>query len=80
MNIRKLGIAVATGIALSGLFVGGSASAARCGSRPDGIVIPDDFSTYNSPGEIISYDATAGNTPIGAVGLVVADVCGGAPD
>ena len=79
MNIKKLCVALAVGIALGGVSAGGSASADRCGSRPDGVVVPSDPSTYNSAGEVVSYLATKGIVNIGAVGLDVKEACGGAP-
>jgi len=79
MNIRKLCVAASLGFALGGLLVAGPASASRCGSAPDGVVVPGDFSTYNSAGEIVSYNATNGVQPH-EPGQVVKLVCGGAPD
>jgi hypothetical protein len=78
MNIKKVGVALAVGIALGGVSAAGSASASRCGSQPDGVVVPGDFSTYNSAGEIVSYNATHGVQP-DQPGQVVKVVCGGAP-
>jgi hypothetical protein len=78
MNIKKLCVALAVGIVLGGVSAAGSASASLCGGAPDGVVVPGDFSTYDSAGEIVSYLATNGIQP-DAPGQVVKVVCGGAP-
>jgi len=79
MNIKKVCVALAVGVALGGVTAAGSASASRCGSQPDGVVVPSDPSTYNSAGEIVSYLATKGIVNIGPPGEVVTETCGGAP-
>ena len=81
MNIKKVCVALSIGLAFGGMSAAGSASASRCGSAPDGVVVPGDFSTYNSAGEIVSYLSTHGIQPQpgNPPGLVVKAVCGGAP-
>jgi len=79
MNIKKLCVALSIGVALGGVSAAESASASRCGGQPDGVVVPGDFSTYNSAGEIVSYLASNGVQPADPPGQVVKVVCGGAP-
>ena len=78
MNIKRLCVAASLTVSIVGLTAVGSADAARCGGRPDGVVVLGDFSTYNSPGEVVSYVATNGLPP-GVPGAVVSAVCSGAP-
>jgi hypothetical protein len=78
MNTKRIILAASLGVAISGLATAGSAGASRCGDRPDGVVVLGDFSTYASPGEVVSYIASNGDHP-GVPGQVVKAVCAGAP-
>ena len=55
---------------------GNGASTCSGSSGPDGIVVDGDFSTYNSAGEIISFNSRHGLQPRGgAPGQVVKAIC-----
>jgi hypothetical protein len=78
MKIKHICVAASLGVAVAGLATAGSAGAARCGDMPDGVVVLGDFSTYASPGEVVSYIVTNGGH-VGVPGQVVKAVCAGAP-
>jgi hypothetical protein len=78
MNIKKLCVAVSLGAAVAGVSAVGSVDAARCGGRPDGVVVLGDIATYNSAGEVVSYIVTGGGSP-GVPGQTVKQLCAGAP-
>jgi hypothetical protein len=78
MNIKRIILAASLGVAVGGLATAGPAGASRCGGMPDGVVVLGDFSTYASPGEVVSYIASNGDRPI-VPGEVVKAVCSGAP-
>jgi len=65
--------AVAAPVSAAG---GNGASFCSGSSAPDGVVVDGDVSTYNSAGEVISFNSRNGSQPRGgAPGQVVKQLC-----
>lgn len=83
MRKKVLAVAATAGVLMGFTGLSGTADAARCGRRPDGIVDPGNIGTWASPGEVISYFNTVlgvhSNQFPAPPGAEVAALCGGAP-
>jgi hypothetical protein len=56
MRRNRIAIAVTAGVLLGFTGMSGAADAAKCGARPDGIVLlPGPNDSWDSPGEVIGY-------------------------
>ena len=78
MRRNRIAVAVIGGVLLAITGMGGAADAAKCGGRPDGVVDLNDFSTWASPGEVVSYINSGLGVHAGGVpGELVRVVCSG---
>ena len=86
MKGKRLAAAAVTGALFGVIALAGPADAARCGGKPDGIVDPSgpETGTWDSPGEVIGFLNKNGfqrSSDFEApAGLLVRDLCAGAPD
>jgi len=81
MRRNRIAIAVCGGLLLGAASMSGGVDAAKCGDKPDGIVVlPGPNDSWDSPGEVISYlnsELGVRSSTLPPAGQLVKLLCGG---